>query len=303
MEKLGIDISKYQSNVDYNRLKESGVEFVIIRCGYGQHNTQKDTLFETHYEGCKKAGLKVGCYLYSYANSIERARREAENTLNIIKGKTFDLPIFYDVEENSVKNVGRETITRMIKEYCSIIEQNGYKSGVYASLDWFRNYININDLLNFKIWLAQWNDKITADFRVDYWQYTSKGTVAGISGNVDMNKSFVDITQNNENNSQNVETNIKKSNHEIMIEVIEGKWGNGDERRERLISAGYNYNEIQNLVNEHYKQKQEVYYTVKKGDNLTKIARMYGTTVNEIVRLNNIKNANLIYVNQKLRIK
>lgn len=269
----------------------------------GRWLKQKDQLFETHYQGLRNVGIKIGAYLYSYADTEQKAIEEAQNTLKIIEGKTFDLPIFYDVEENSVKKVGKDVITKMILNYCNIIEQNGYKAGVYASLDWFRNYIDVNQILNYKIWLAQWNDKITADFRVDYWQYTSKGQVNGIAGNVDLDKSFVDITSNNQNTENNVIIENKKSNNEIAIEVRKELWGNGAERRERLTQAGYNYDEIQKIVNRMIAEEQKEYYIVKSGDNLTKIARMYGTTVSKLVELNGIKNPNLIYVNQKLRIK
>ena len=136
----GIDISEWQENINYSKLKEQGIEFAIIRLGYGKQINQKDSMFETHFEGLKNAGIKVGAYLYSYAYVKEGAKLEAENTLEIIKGKQFDLPIFYDMEKSKQANLGKETLTTMANEWCRIIKNAGYKAGVYANLNWFKNY-------------------------------------------------------------------------------------------------------------------------------------------------------------------
>ena len=294
----GIDISVWQDNVNYEMLKNSGIEFAIIRDGYGKNKTQKDKLFEKHYKGLKDAGIKVGCYHYSYMTSIEGAIQEAKMCLEFIKGKEFDLPVFIDLEEKRTSNLGKATITKGAIEFCKIIKNAGYNAGVYANLNWFLNYVNPNEIINngFKIWLAEWNSKITANFKVDYWQYTSKGQVSGISGNVDMDYQIVET----------VEKPVEKTIEELAKEVIEGKWGNGQERKDKLTNAGYNYNDVQKRVNEILgvgNKPQAMYYIVKAGDNLTRIANKFNTTVNQLVSWNNIKNPNLIYVNQKLRVK
>ena len=209
----GIDISTWQQNVDYSKLKSQGIEFAIIRCGYGKYLTQKDTMFEKHYAGLKNAGIKVGVYLYSYVTSIDNALLEAQNCLKIIEGKTFELPIFYDLEDKITKYLGKEVITECAKVFCTEIERSGRKAGVYANLDWFNNYINVNELINnnFKIWLAQWHNQITANFKVDYWQYTSNGNVDGISGNVDLDYCYDDISETVET----VEKPVEKSKFEV----------------------------------------------------------------------------------------
>lgn len=196
----GIDISEFQTNVDYNKLKNSGIEFVIIRCGYGKNSSQKDAEFEKHYQGCKNAGLKVGSYLYSYANTVEGARLEAQNCLNFIKGKQFDLPIFYDVEdEKTTGQADKFTLTKMCEEFCNFIQNAGYKSGIYANLYWFNNKMYVSELEKYNIWLAQWNNTMNAQFKVDFWQY-GKGEVEGIKGQVDLNKCYSqDFTQPVEN--------------------------------------------------------------------------------------------------------
>lgn len=187
----GIDISEYQNNINYDKLKADGIEFVIIRCGYGRNESQKDSLFEQHYANCKRVGLKVGAYLYSYANTEEGARLEAENCLRFIQGKNFDLPIFYDVEDaKTTGKADKYTITKMCQIFCDRIIAGGYQAGVYASLYWFDEKMYIEELEKYNIWLAQWNDKITANFRVDIWQYTSDGHIEGIRGRVDMNNCY-----------------------------------------------------------------------------------------------------------------
>lgn len=197
----GIDISEFQSNINYDKLKADGIEFVIIRCGYGKNESQKDALFEQHYANCKRVGLKVGAYLYSYANTEEGARLEAENCLKFIQGKKFDLPIFYDVEDDKTTGTAdKYTITKMCQIFCDRIIAAGYQAGVYASLYWFTDKMYVEELEKYNIWLAQWNDKITANFRVDIWQYTSDGHIEAIGGRVDMNNcyKYFDIDGNTE---------------------------------------------------------------------------------------------------------
>ena len=169
----GVDLSTWNKNVDYNALKSQGIDFAILRCGYGKDAGQKDEMFEEHYKGCKEAGILVGVYHYSYCKSPENAVKEAENCLSYIAGKQLDLPIFYDLEESNIlKNCDPKDITI---RFCERIRKEGYDAGVYANLNWFNNYFDINALKNndIKIWLAQWNNEITADFEVDIWQNTN----------------------------------------------------------------------------------------------------------------------------------
>ena len=241
----GIDISEWQENVNYSKLKEQGIEFAIIRLGYGKQINQKDSMFETHFEGLKNAGIKVGAYLYSYAYVKEGAKLEAENTLKIIKGKQFDLPIFYDMEESKQALLGKEVLTEMANEWCRILKNAGYKAGVYANLNWFKNYLNPYEIKaegNY-IWLALWNndENPNVQFPVDFWQYSSKGKLDGIESFVDLDKCYSqDFVHPVEN---------KKSNEDLAKEVIQGLWGNGQDRKNKLTKAGYNYNEIQKIVN------------------------------------------------------
>lgn len=239
----GIDLSTHNKNVDYKKLKEQGIGFAIIRSGYGKDDNQKDAMFETHYKGCKDAGIKIGAYLYSYCTSVENAEKEAYNCLSHIKGKTFDLPIFYDLEESRTANLGIDKVTQIALIFCKRIRDAGFKSGVYANLNWFRNYIRPDaiKLENFYIWLAQWGNEITANFPVDIWQFTNNLDNLKIDGNYITNNELICV----ENVNNNVEKNIK----ELAVDVIFGKYGNGNERKEKL---GKYYNEVQEIVNKIY---------------------------------------------------
>lgn len=292
----GIDLSTFQKEVNYQELKNQGIEFAIIRCGYGKEERQKDLMFETHYKGLKSVGIHVGSYLYSYCTSIENSYKEAQNCLKFIQGKQFELPIFIDLEEERTSKLGKDGVTQVALNFCKTIEEHGYKAGVYANLNWFKNFINVKELLHYSIWLAQWSGSHNEDFRVDFWQYTSSGKILGINGNVDLNYDL------RENNNIIPESPKKLSNEEIAKQVIAGDWDNGQARKDNLTNAGYNAEEIQNLVNQMMSSSNNV-YVVKKGDNLTKIAKAYGTTVAKLVKLNNIKDKNKIIVGQKIKIR
>lgn len=212
----GVDISTWQKNVDYLRLKANGIEFAIIRCGYGKNESQKDNMFEKHYAGCVYAGMKVGAYLYSYASTVEGARLEAENCLKFIKGKKFDLPIFYDVENKIQQNIDRNTLTEMCKVFCDTIINAGYQAGVYANLYWFNNKLNVKDLEKYNIWLAQWNSKPTANFRVDIWQY-DVGTIEGNVGKIDKDIAYKEYGQTYQ---QPVENSVYKVGNTYTTQVV-----------------------------------------------------------------------------------
>lgn len=231
----GIDLSYVDKNVDYNKLKQDGIEFAIIRTGYGKDENQKDALFETHYAGLKQAGIKVGAYLYSYCTSVENAEKEAENCLKHISGKQFDLPIYLDLEEARTKVLGIDAVTQIALIFCRKIRNAGYRAGVYANLDWFKNCMRPDALIleNFSIWLAQWNDKITATFPVDIWQYTNK--YKGMDGDYLINNGIL--------------KEVKHAIYELAVKVILGEYGNGEERKQKL---GSNYNEVQKIVNKIY---------------------------------------------------
>lgn len=292
--KKGIDISEHNGSIDFTKVKNSGIEFVIIRIGWigNKENHTLDKKFEEYYNNAKANGLKVGFYVYSYVEN-ETAMLSAINWIRKqISGKIRELPIFLDVEDAQISKLSKDEQTNLCKYFCD----NFGNSGIYANLDWFKNKLNVNELTNYKIWLAQWTNAEThsADFKVDLWQYTSKGKIDGINSNVDMNYCL-----NCEENSSTITGQL--SIEEIANAVIRGEFGNGQERKQRLESCGYNYNEVQAKVNE-LMGYSSVTYKVKSGDTLSGIAQKFGTTVSKLAKLNNIKNVNLIYAGQTLKI-
>ena len=183
-----IDVSCWNTGIDYNKVKASGVDTVIIRAGYGREVSQKDTEFETHYRDAKAAGLYIGAYWYSYADSAADAEQEAKACLSCIKGKSFDLPIYFDMEESWQTSYGRSTLTNMAIRFCDTIEAGGYRGGVYSNVNWFSNFLNYSTLASkYSIWLAQWG-AARYSYDCDIWQYADDGRVPGTIGNVDMNE-------------------------------------------------------------------------------------------------------------------
>ena len=181
-----IDVSCWQVGVDYNKVKSSGINVVLIRAGFGREASQKDNQFETHYKNAKAAGLKIGVYWYSYAEGISDAVNEANACLECLNGKKLDLPVYFDMEEPWQQSFGKVTLTAMAEKFCDTIKKHGYRAGVYANAYWFSQCLNYSTLYNkYSIWLAQWASYHT--IKCDIWQYSETGSVNGVSGNVDMN--------------------------------------------------------------------------------------------------------------------
>ena len=196
----GIDISKYQPTVDYNKVKADGVEFAILRIGYTGYGSgkkqAKDTLFETHYKGCKDAGIHVGGYFFGRGVSAEEGKKEAEYVLGLIKGKTFDYPIFYDTEDTYYQaKATKAQNTAACIAFCDTIAAAGYKTGIYSSKSWYNDKLNDADLKKYDHWVAQYYNKCTYAGEYTMWQYSSTGKVNGISGNVDMNWCYVEYVK------------------------------------------------------------------------------------------------------------
>lgn len=186
-----IDVSEWQQNVDYNKIKSSGINAVIIRAGYGREISQKDGMFESHYKNAKSAGMKIGVYWYSYADSVNDAEKEARACLECIKNKSIDMPIYYDLEDSSQIKLGKSKLTEIAKRFCETIKENGYRTGVYANLNWFNNYLDYDKLKSkYSIWLAQYNS--VNELSCDIWQNSSTGKVSGYGGNIDTNVIYND---------------------------------------------------------------------------------------------------------------
>lgn len=304
MKKIILDLSQHNGYVDFQKIKASGIDSVILRIGWigNRNNHTMDSRFIQYYQGAKNNGFKVGCYVYNYCINLYTLKTGIDWIIKQIKDYklSFELPIFLDMEDRTISACGKNLLTDMSVKFCEEITRNGLIAGVYANLNWWKLYIDVEKLKNYKIWLAQYTSKEnhSANFKVDLWQFTDCGKVSGISGNVDMSYCL------HCENVNEKEITGQKSNEEIADEVIHGLWKTGDKRKELLTNAGYNYNEIQKIVNEKLSSQNLVkLHHVKKGETLSKIAKQYNTTVPELVKLNNIKNKNLIKVGQILKIK
>lgn len=194
-EYRGIDVSVHQGdNIDFKKVKNSGINFVIMRAGIGHGNYGlKDKYFEINYKKAKDAGLNVGVYWYSKALSIEESTKEANMLLNALKGKTLEYPVYYDIEEKALFEKGKALTSDIAKNFCKILEKKNYFCGLYASLYYFNNYFTDEVKKKYTIWVAQYNTK--CDYKGDYkiWQYSSSGRVPGITGNVDCDISYYDF--------------------------------------------------------------------------------------------------------------
>lgn len=384
-----IDVSYHQGTINWEKVKASGVQGAIIRCGYGMNQTnQDDKQWKRNADECTRLGIPFGTYIYSYANTLAKAESEAQHVLRLVKGYKLSFPIYYDLEQAGTESGAIERANR----FGDIIEASGYWCGIYANKNWWDNYLK--GLTRFTRWVARYNSTLGMD-NVDMWQYSSSGKVSGISGNVDMNHCYRDFpseitgaasTGNGSSsgstvasgsvldlvvgvmqgkygngdarktalgsNYQAVQDMInhissasaqtlanevlsgtygngetrkivlgtrydevqaivnggsKKSVSAIADEVIAGKWGNGNDRKNKLQAAGYDYNAVQAEVNKKLGSgssgSSKQYYTIKSGDTLSGIAQKYGTTVKQLQNWNGIKNANVIYAGQKIRVK
>ncbi len=193
---FGIDVSKWNGTIDWQAVKNSGVNYVIIRCGYRGSSTGalvEDPKFRANIKGASDAGIKVGIYFFSQAVNRNEAVEEASMVLELIKGYKISYPVFLDVESSGGRadGIDKNTRTDVIKAFCETIQNSGYTAGVYANKSWLTNKIDAGQLGRYKIWLAQYASTPTYTGRYDMWQYKSTGRVTGISGNVDLNLSYL----------------------------------------------------------------------------------------------------------------
>jgi GH25 family lysozyme M1 (1,4-beta-N-acetylmuramidase) len=190
--KNGIDISQYQKNIDFAKVKASSIDYVIIRAGYGKYTKQKDPQFETHYKNATAAGLSVGAYWYSYASSVEDAKLEAQTCISVIKGKKFDYPIYFDLEESTQFAKGKSFCDSIVKAFCGELEAAGYYAGLYISRSPLQQYISTDVAKKYALWIAEYATKCNYSGDYGMWQYSSSGKVNGVSGNVDCDYCYVD---------------------------------------------------------------------------------------------------------------
>lgn len=196
----GIDVSSHQETIDWQTVAGDGISFALIQAGYRGYSDgalNEDIRFRENLSGAKAAGIPVGVYFFSQALSGEEAREEAEFVLELLAEEKLDLPVFYDwerIESTEARTDGTdgETITACAKVFCETIEAGGYTAGIYFNQNYVYTMIDLAELAEYPLWMAQYRD--TPDFIYDFafWQYTDSGTVAGITPPVDLNVRFVE---------------------------------------------------------------------------------------------------------------
>ncbi len=194
MERVGIDVSTHQGDINWAKVKGS-VDFAIIRAGYGKNNI--DNKARKNVQGCEANGIPYGFYWFSYAYTKEMAEKEAEYFIKFASEYKPSYPLYFDFEYDSVEyaskmgvTITKELLHTMATAFCETLEKNGYYAGIYANADYINNKFKPEIFKKHDLWYAYWGDKPSRS--VNLWQYTASGTVDGISGKVDMNKCYID---------------------------------------------------------------------------------------------------------------
>ncbi len=255
--KKGIDVSHYQKKIDWAKAKKV-VDYAIVKIGEGRYSNQKDEYFERNYTECKRLNIPIGVYSYAYAQSVTEAKEEAKRVIEWLNGRDLDLPVYYDMEDARIQKLGKYVLTEIAMAFCREIERAGYWAGIYANLNWYNNYLEYEKLRKiFTLWIAHVDNTTNQtkyEGRFDMFQYSWLGKVDGVIANVDMDVMYRNLIEDIKKSKANKVLNNKKSDDEIIKEIMEGKWGNGEERKQKLQSAGYEYNSIQQKINEIIRQ-------------------------------------------------
>ena len=185
----GIDVSGSQGNIDWTKAKND-ITFAILKMGniYDDEKLYIDSKFERNYKECQRLGIPTGIYIYNYCNSVEALKKETKEVLKYLEDRVLQMPIYLDMEDKSIASEGKTKLTEQCIEFAKLVQAEGYKAGVYANLNWFKNYIDAGKFdKSISVWVAQYYDKCEYTGTYDIWQYASDGKVDGISGRVDVN--------------------------------------------------------------------------------------------------------------------
>ena len=336
MERFLIDVSEHQGVIDWEQVKDH-IDGVILRCGYGMDiASQDDKQWARNVAECERLGIPYGVYIYSYATNTDRAKSEAQHVLRLIQGHKLSYPVYFDIEEPGTEG---SAVANAIA-FGDIIEAAGYWCGVYYNRNWHNNVIK-GQLDRFTRWGAgygtnngQKQDNYKPGFGEDIWQYSSKGSVPGVSGNVDVNVCYRDFPAEIGGGSTPApapqpkptpETKYKEGDHVVFSTCYASSTdpiskaipASKMARNHGVITGIYpgthnpylldknlcfvNDGDIRGFYNGGSSGAQ--YYTVKAGDCLSVIAQKYGTTVSQLQSWNGISNPDLIYAGQKIRVK
>ena len=266
MERRGIDISHHQGDIDFEKLK-GNISFAMVRTSYGNFHT--DNKYKRNIKGLEKINVPYGLYHFSYAVNKQEAKDEAIGFLNIIKNYKPLYPVVIDIEQSQrTKDLTKDTLVDIANTFCKIVQDAGYYVMIYANLNYFETKLNSGTLNKYDKWVAEWKNKFTYDKEAGMWQYSSKGSIPGINGNVDLDIAFKDYPKI----------------------IKDGKLNN------------YNSNTQVDDSNNNENNNKNINYVVKKGDTLSKIAAKYNTTYQYLANYNNISNPNKIYPGEIIKV-
>lgn len=253
MRYYGIDISHWN---EVRVLSSIDKSFCIMKVSQGSN--YKDPKWETFYNACN---VLKGAYIYNKVRTVSEAVKEAEWAVKCLGGRHLELGVWLDLEDSAMRPLSKVRLNEIIAAETQILQDAGYKVGIYCSKSWYENVLDGKALAQYyPFWIARYpygdNGTVKESLSPEslkgckMWQYSSKGRVNGITGNVDMNVCFC----NPYNIWDYYAVPELKSVKEIALEVLDGKWGNSTERKKRLEAAGYNYREVQNMVNQLIKE-------------------------------------------------
>lgn len=328
MELKGIDVSHWQEDIDWQLVKNSGVEFAIIKAGGSDDGFYTDSKFESNYAGAKAVGLPIGAYYFVGKDFVSSAdgKADADRFIEIIKGKSFEYPVYLDIESTNPKD--KEGVTDAAINFCRQMENAGYFVGIYGSdIGTFRTRLDNERLVNWTKWVANYSHE--PSYVTDYkmWQHSSKGNIAGIQGNVDLNICYADypiiikaggfngysakgepaneVVTHKHSVGETVEFNEIFASCDSK-EALKPLYTSGkitdirEGRNPYLINEGMGWINDNSIVTNTVKT-----YTVQTNDSLWKIAQEQlgnGARYTEIANLNGIKDSNLIYPGQVLKL-
>lgn len=319
----GIDVSYYQGDIDWPSVENDGIDFAMIRATYG---TTTDPQFSNNMANIAQTSLGVGAYHFCYATTTEEAREEAQYFLNAISPYRFSYPVALDLEYEPLLNLGRENLTNIVLTFCDTVERAGYYVMIYANLNWLVNYLSMDILERFDVWLAQWGPEPTYSGNFGMWQYTSSGRVNGILGNVDRDIAYRDyptIIRNNGLNGYDGSGNTPDptpeppspddSYYDYTVVAGDTLWGIA----RKFLGNGALYTEIASLngisgdviypgqvLKIPRNSDGTINYTVVSGDTLWGIARRFlgsGTLYPQIMSLNGLS-SDVVFPGQILKI-
>ena len=220
--KKGLDVSHHQGEIDWEAVKNSDIEFVIIRCGFGDDSTsQDDRYWLRNVQECERLGIPYGVYLYSYATTTANARSEAKHVLRLLEGHNPSYPVYFDMEDNSTL-VSKSQFAEFADIFCSAVEAAGYEAGVYANLSWWNTYLTDTRFSKWDRWVAQYNSQCSYQGEYSMWQCTSNGTVPGIDGPADLNFLIQNARWEEENGNKYYYVDGEKITNQGM--KIDGCW-------------------------------------------------------------------------------